>query len=78
MKKIKCLIDPLKGEIEVSVVNSNELNCPNIRTLYKSNTNLNTCEIHYNCARICAGKNAILFRNFVKLILNKGNSILNI
>ena len=54
-----CLIDLLKAEIDICVVNLNELNSPNIRTLYKSNTNLNICENHYNCDRICAGKNLI-------------------
>ena len=47
------------------VGNLNELSY--IKTLYKSNTNLNICENHYNCDRIYVGKNVILFRNFVKL-----------
>ena len=56
MKKIKWLIDLLKGEIEIYVFNVNVLN---IRSLYKSNTNLNICENHYNCDRVCAEKNEI-------------------
>ena len=80
MEKIKWLIDLLKGgiEVEIYVVNLNELNCSNIRTLCKSNTNQNICKSHYNCGRICAGKNAILFRNFEMIVLNKENSVPNI
>lgn len=71
VEKMKWLTEILKQEIRICVINLDDLNCPNVRTLYQTNTNINICRNHYNSSHICAGKNVILFRNFVNSILKK-------
>lgn len=73
IEKVKWL-SQLLGEMEIYIYNLDDFNCPNIRTLYKSNININICKYHRNsCKEMCAKKSAILYRNFINLYVNKEN-----
>lgn len=74
-EKVKWLKELLREKIELYIINLDELNCPNIKTLYKNNANINICKNHNNnnINYICAEKSVILLRNFINLYLNKEN-----
>lgn len=74
-EKVRWLKELVGGEIEICIINLDYCNCPNIKTLYKNNPNINLCKNHNNFNQICAEKNVILLRNFLNLYLNKENPI---
>lgn len=61
---------------EICIFNLDEFNCPNIRTLYKNNENINTCNYHHknNSCQMCAEKTVIILRNYINLYINKENN----
>lgn len=65
-------------EEEIYILNIDDMNCLNIKTLYKYNRHINICNSHNNsnisnC--LCSEKNVIILRHFLNLYLNKENHI---
>lgn len=67
-EKAQWLKELLGEKINFCIINLDNLNCPNIKTLYKSNANINVCKYHNknNSNYLCAEKNVKLFRDFIK------------
>ena len=55
-----------RKKIQIYIINLDYSDCPDVETLYKSNINIKICENHDNLNHVCAEKNIILLRNFVK------------
>lgn len=70
LEKIKWIQNIFKDDI--NFYNLDDLNCPNLKTLYKNDKSINVCSYHRKYC-ICAEKNVILLRKFIKSNINKEN-----
>lgn len=58
---------------EIPFYNLDDLECPNLKTLYKTNSSINVCNYHNYKNNICSEKNVYILMKFIKFYLNKEN-----
>lgn len=78
IEKVRWLRQLLGKKEQIQIVDLDEFNCPNIKTLYKNNTQIKVCNYHRSVyMKTCSRKSVIILRNFISLYLNKENIEIN-